>query len=41
MRDQADVLQVFPFEQVDDVGDVGVEDDVLAQQVRAVAIAGQ
>jgi len=33
MRDQADVLEVFPFEQVDDVGDVSVEDDVLAQKM--------
>ena len=41
MHHEADVLQVLPFEQVDDVGDVGVEDRILAQQVRAVAEAGQ
>ena len=41
MRDEADILQVFPVHQIDDVGDVGVEDDVLAEQMRAVAIAGE
>ena len=41
MRHQAGVLDVLPFEQVDDVGDVGVEDDVLAQEMRAVADAFQ
>ena len=41
MHDETDVAQILPFDQVDDVGDVGVEDDVLAQQMLAVAIAGE
>ena len=41
MRHQANARQILPFEQVDDVGDVGVEVDVVAEQVRAVADAGQ
>jgi hypothetical protein len=41
MRDQAHAFQLFPFEQVDDIGDVGVEHDVLAEQVRAVGEPGQ
>src|SRR5688500_4298509 len=41
MRDQAHVLEILPFEQVDDVGDVGVEGDVLAEKMRAVRKPGQ
>ena len=36
MHREADVLEVFPFEQVGDVGDVGVEHHLLAQEMRAV-----
>ena len=41
VHDQADVLEVLPFEHVDEVGDVGVEIDVLAHEVRALADAGE
>ena len=41
MGDEADAVEVFPCHQVDDVGDVGVEDHVLAQKVRAIAVAGE
>ena len=41
MGDQADAVEVFPFHQIDDVGDVGVEDHVLAQKMRAIAVAGE
>src|ERR1700735_2502248 len=41
MRHEADVLEVFPIHQIDDVGDLGVEIDVFAQKMRAVAVAGQ
>ena len=36
-RHKADILEALPFDQVDDVGDVGVQIDVLAQQMRALA----
>ncbi len=41
MHHQAHVLEVFPFEDVDDIGDVGVEVDVLAHEMRALADARQ
>jgi hypothetical protein len=41
VHDQADVLEVLPFEHVDEVGDVGVEIDVLAHEVRALADASE
>src|SRR5262245_57386498 len=39
MDDQTNVVEVFPFDHVDDVGDVSVEDDILAHEVRALADA--
>ena len=41
MNDEADVLQVLPFHHIDDVGDVGVEIDVLRQEVRTFAEPGE
>jgi hypothetical protein len=41
VHDQADVPEVLPFEHVDEIGDVGVEIDILAQEVRAFADAGE
>src|SRR5215469_11937295 len=41
MRDQADVVEVFPRREIGDVGDLGVEIDVLAEKMRAVAVAGE
>ena len=41
MGDEADSFEAFPSDHVDDVGDVSVETDVLGQQVRALAEAGQ
>ncbi len=41
MADEADVAQVFVFDHVDDVGDVGVEIDRAARQVRALAEPGE
>src|SRR5262249_28799867 len=41
MDDQTNVVEVFPFDHVDDVGDVSVEDDILAHEVRALADAGE
>src|SRR5262249_29840204 len=35
MDHQADVLEVLPFDDIDDVGDVGVEIDILAHEVAA------
>src|SRR5713226_7310423 len=40
MRDQADASEFLPFDNVDDVGDVGVEDDLLAHEVRTLAEPG-
>ena len=37
MDDETNVLKVLPFDDVDDVRDMGVEIDVLAQQMRAFA----
>ena len=33
---EADVRQVLPFDEIGDVGDMGVEADVLVQKVRAL-----
>src|SRR5262245_19294895 len=41
MDDQTNVVEVFPSDHVDDVGDVSVEDDILAHEVRALADAGE
>ena len=41
MADQHDILKVFPFHQIDHVADMGRQVDVLAQQMRAIADAGQ
>src|SRR5215813_11132732 len=41
MDDQTNVVEVFPFDHVDDVGDVSDEDDILAHEVRALADAGE
>jgi hypothetical protein len=41
MPDQDHVVQVLPFDHVDDVGDVGVERDLPAHQVHALAEPGQ
>jgi hypothetical protein len=35
-RHKADILEALPLDQVDDVGDVGFQIDVLAQQMRAL-----
>src|SRR6266849_1828119 len=40
MRDQADASEFLPFDNVDDVGDVCVEDDLLAHEVRTLAEPG-
>ena len=40
-RHKADVLKAFPFDQVHDVGNVGVQIDVLAQQMRAIRQTGE
>jgi len=41
VRNEADVAQVFPRDQVDDVGNLCVEIDVLAEKMRTVAVAGE
>src|SRR5580704_6008656 len=41
MRYQTDLLEILPRHQIDDVGDVGVEDHLLAEKVRPIAIAGE
>jgi len=41
MRHQAGIPDLFPFEQVGDVGDVSVEPQVHAQKMRAVGEASQ
>ena len=40
MSDQADAGKVLPFDHIDDIRDVGVEDDILAHQVRSFAQPG-
>src|ERR1700682_5447353 len=40
MRDQADAGELFPLDHVDDVGDVGVEDNILAHEMRTLAEPG-
>jgi hypothetical protein len=41
MAAQHHVAQAFPFHDVDDIGDVGLEPDVGAQQMRALAEPGE
>jgi len=40
VADQHDVVEVLPFDHVDDVGNVGREIDLAADQVRALAEPG-
>lgn len=41
MYHQANVVEILPFDDVDDVGDMGVEIYVLVQQMRTLAEPGQ
>ena len=41
MYHQANVVEILPFDNVDDVGDMGVEIYVLVQQMRTLAEPGQ
>jgi hypothetical protein len=41
MHDQTNVAEILPFDDIDDVSDVGVEIDVLAEKMRALAQASQ
>ena len=41
MRNQANVCEVLPFHDIDDVFNVGVEVDALAQEVRPLAKPGE
>jgi hypothetical protein len=41
MDDQTNVVEILPFDDIDDVGDVGVEIDILAQEMRTLAEPGQ
>jgi len=41
MADQNDILQAFPREDIGDIGNVRVERDLVAHQVRALAKAGE
>jgi len=41
MGDEAKIRETFPFDDVDDIGDMGVEIDILTQQMRAFTKPGE
>src|SRR5436190_7901863 len=41
MADQHNLIETFPFRDIDDIGDVGIERNAWAQQMRALAQPGE